>query len=223
MNNSNLDTLFLILKTGLNNRPFITRVKAVLIAVFSASLIGASEIAFSSEVHEAHTHGVANLTLAFESGALEVQFESPAISLWGFEHRPKTQEQIEAIHNAKEIFSSSTKVMSINGAKCSPEIANVDILGPAGEGLENHSKHEDDHQHSEPEQKHNDHDHSSVSHSELSATYTFDCADGEQIQSVHILVFNHFSGLEKINVNWVTETQQGESILSSTSSIFELK
>ena len=42
-----------------------------------------------AKVHaeEAHIHGLATLTLALEGNSLEIEFESPAANLVGFEHR----------------------------------------------------------------------------------------------------------------------------------------
>jgi len=107
--------------------------KAALIAISFLGLMGVGGFTLAADVHHAHTHGVANLTLAFESGVMEVQFESPAMSLLGFEHTPKTQQQIEIVKNTKAFLNTPANVLSTQGADCSSSGATVSVLGPAGE------------------------------------------------------------------------------------------
>jgi hypothetical protein len=217
--------------------------KTVLIIIFYISLISANGLAHGSETHDAHTHGVGNLTLAFEHGALEIQFESPAMSLLGFEHKPKTQKQIDTREKTKALLESSTKVISLGGASCSLNRVDVDILGPAGQasgykqrqehGQGDHDsdqrhgasdQHSENHSESHSESHSEDHSEShSENHSEVSAFYSFDCADDKQLQFVTVSLFEHFSGLEKLNVSWVTATQQGLVTLRPDSATVELR
>ena len=44
--------------------------------------------------HAAHIHGLATLTLAIENNVLEIQLESPAINLIGFEHQANSSEEV---------------------------------------------------------------------------------------------------------------------------------
>jgi hypothetical protein len=205
--------------------------KTVLIIIFYISLISANGLAHGSETHDAHTHGVGNLTLAFEHGALEIQFESPAMSLLGFEHKPKTQKQIDTREKTKALLESSTKVISLGGASCSLNRVDVDILGPAGQASgykqrQEHGQgdHDSDQRHGASDQHGENHSEShSESHSEVSAFYSFDCADDKQLQFVTVSLFEHFSGLEKLNVSWVTATQQGLVTLRPDSATVELR
>lgn len=192
--------------------------KTLSITIGFIGLIGISSLAMGREVHEAHTHGVANLTLVFENGALEIQFESPAMSLLGFEHKPKTKEQMETIERTKAILSSPTKVIFIEGANCAPVNTDVEIHGPAGQAIEN--TREQEHDHHDSDGKHTEH---STSHSEILATYRFDCVDGEKIRSTDVALFEYFPSLESINVHWVTEAQQGQSTLQPKAATIEFR
>ena len=246
------------LYNSISNISYFVRCNRVSTTAVLVGLIGLSDLAVGREQHDAHTHGVANMTLVSENGVLEIEFESPAVSLLGFEHKPSTQEHINAVEAAKVILKSSPTVFTMQGAKCSADTINVDILGPAGEVLEDkhddheheaHSDKHDDHAHeAHSEDKHDDHEdeahsegdhddhehetHSkgkqdeherNESHSEVSASYVYRCDNTEKLKSINVALFEHFSGLEKINVNWVTETQQGQVILRSASSIIKLK
>jgi len=185
-------------------------------AFFAVSAVCVNGFALASEIHDSHTHGTANLTLAIDSGAIEVQFESPAINLLGFEHTPKTETQMETVNKTKSFFAKPENVLSIQDVKCSSTSVDVDILGNAGEHLDEHKKREHEHHHKEHQAK-------AQSHSEVSATYRFDCTDDQTPESITILIFKHFPSLEKIKVNWVTQTQQGEGIASSQSPNIELR
>ncbi len=171
-----------------------------MIAIICTACLSLNGLATARETHGAHVHGVANLTMAFAGGALEIQFEAPAMSILGFEHSPKNQSQLDKVKASKELLESPAKVFAIDGKKCELEQVSVEIHGPAGEALE-----------------HDEHDHEG--HSELSATYTYYCDGNESLNSVKVLLFAHFSALDKINVNWVTDTQQGQLVLQSSSPV----
>ena len=47
---------------------------------------------------DAHVHGEAELTIAFEGQRIEMQLVSPAANIFGFEHAPKNDEQNEQVH-----------------------------------------------------------------------------------------------------------------------------
>jgi len=181
----------------------------VLIITVSICLMFANGMAMAREVHSAHTHGVASLTLAFERGVLEVEFKSPAMSILGFEHQPGTEQQIETIETSRALLKSPEKILSIVGASCSAESVTVDVHGPAGQDLNKDEKHHHSHQGSAE-----NHLAQSENHSEISATY---------MHSVRVSLFEHFSRLEKIKVNWVTEAEQGEAVLRPKSSVIELR
>jgi len=164
-------------------------------------LVGVNQAAIASETHQAHTHGLANLTLVSEGGALEIRFESPAISLLGFEHKPNTDQQEAAVESTKSFLKSAKKVLSIQGGNCELDEVDVDIHGPAGQGMHN----------------------SSETHSEVLATYRFTCSENQEIASISFSLFDDFPNLESIKVNWVTQDKQGQSTLRAGSSILELK
>ena len=212
------------------NKPIFSKMsKALLRVVAVITLLSSDSLAFAREAHDAHTHGVADLTLAFENGFLEIELESPAMSFLSFEHEPENEEQLETIERTKEILSSASKVITINGSSCGVTKARVDIHGPAGRTEVHSGAHEandhdshNDHESDEDHESHENHD-GVTSHSEVSASYLFSCDDGEKPASVAVTLFSYFPNLKSINVNWVTETQQGHNKLSSESQLIELK
>jgi len=211
-------------------RHTLSETNAVVIVLFTV-LMSVNSLSISQEVHEAHTHGTAHLTLAYEDGVLEAQFESPAMSLLGFEHKPKNQNQIEIIEETKALLSSPENVLTFNTSHCSTSTVSVNIIGPAGQALDqDHHDHKEEkkeghdhhHDHGHSAEEHEEHNEPIESHSEVNALYVFNC-DNERLQSVTTDLFEHFSKLEKIKVDWVTETQQGQNILQASSTTVRMK
>ena len=158
--------------------------------VFYIALLSISEVAFANK---AHTHGVADLTLAYERGVVEIQFELPAESVLGFEHQPKTQAQADSVDRVKEILNSPEKLLSFANVSCSADTVEVDILGPAGQDLDiGHNQEHDHHEDADSDNHHEDadnddhhaeheedaeghHDQVTEGHSEVRAMYIFSC------------------------------------------------
>lgn len=195
--------------------------KLVLTIAFHLCILSASGMAVGSETHGVHIHGVASLSVAFEKGAMEIQLEAPAMSLLGFEHKPRTQAQFKTIDETKTRLNSFANVMSIDGPNCSLDSLNVEISGPAGQSLKVDHGHKHGH-HDSAEQYDESHS-KGESHSEVSAIYRFQCVGDDELRSFKVLLFNYFIGLEKINVNWVTETRQGRAVLRPELATVELR
>jgi len=209
-------------KNGFANVPAglplgLSKPRVALIKVSYLFGLSLSGVAIASDGHGVHSHGVANLTLAFASGALEVQFESPAMNIFAFEHSPENQQQVDLIQKSKLILELPENVLSIDGARCSVSSVSVEVHGPAGQPLNMPETHE--HRHVSTETKDEGH---SKHHSEISAAYVFDCEGSEALHSINFLLFDHFSRLEKVNVNWVTESRQGQTALRPDSILLEL-
>ncbi len=218
MQNLNTIAMQLFREIASCSQGYVLNKGVALIITVSICLMFVNGVAMAREVHSAHTHGVASLTLAFERGVLEVEFESPAMGILGFEHQPDTEQQIEIIETSRALLKSPEKILSIVGASCSAESVTVDVHGPAGQDLYKDEKHHHSHQGSAE-----NHLAQSENHSEILATYMFRCVGDETLRSVSVSLFEHFSGLEKIKVNWVTEAEQGEVVLRPKSSVIELR
>ena len=58
--------------------------------------------------HDAHVHGVAEITLAVEGREVEIVLMAPAISVVGFEHEAASEVQMEAVSSARELLDNGT-------------------------------------------------------------------------------------------------------------------
>ena len=169
-----------------------------------------------AQSEEAHVHGLATLTLALENQSLEIEFESPAANIVGFEHEAKSAEEKQAVKAAEVILESPATLFSFAGTGCQLKEAEVDISGLMEEGHNDHGHHHDHH--------HSSHDdHKDDSHSEIKAHYHFTCNGAEQLESVSTTLFSQFPGIETINAMWVTDTRQGSKLLKPDSTILSLR
>jgi len=120
------------------------KMRQTLMPILALSLICLSNTSAAREVHSAHTHGTADLSLAFEAGDLEVLLQAPANSFLGFEHRPSTQKEIDAVDGTRSSLKAPLNVLSFSGATCELNYVDVDIVGPAGEPSVDEEHHDED-------------------------------------------------------------------------------
>ncbi len=163
---------------------------------------------------QAHTHGLATLTLALENDVLEIQFESPAANLVGFEHKATSANEKKAVTQAETTLKEPKGLFSFVGADCQSKKTSVDVSGLMGEQGNEHEEHEH-HGHSEG--------HDESGHSEISAHYRFSCDDAKKLAAVSVALFNEFHGIEKIDVMWITEIKQGAVTLSANKKTISLR
>lgn len=153
----------------------------------------------------AHVHGEAKLFIALEGSDLEINFESPAMSLLGFEHRAETREQIAAVEKATETLNSAENLFEFSGADCELQETEVNFSSIANADHVDH-----DHAAENVDDEGSDESHSDDSeHSDISAHYAFTCSDGGALEAISTSLVSHSFGIERVDVMWVTDTSQG--------------
>ncbi len=151
------------------------------------------------EDHAAHEHGHAVAQISLSGSLLKVNLLLPSIDVFGFEHAPKNDEQHEKIMQSTAILKNADKIIKLlPNELCHIESAEVEseIIGLATE--EDEHKHEHEHEH-EGEQE--------EEHSDVNVHYTFKCSNGNP-QSIEYLLFDHFSTLEEIEMQYVSNDAQ---------------
>ena len=183
----------------------------------------------------AHEHGAAELLLSSEGKDVQITLNAPAQSLVGFETAAVTEEQKAAVARAEAILMAPRDLFSLEGSSCALIDATVDVSSLVGVGNapsqpEAHADHSDEHADDHDDHDDHDEDHASASdihahehhdygddgdasnadsHSDVSATYTFEC-DGEK--ALTRVAFQRGAlpfGLERIDVLWVADWGQG--------------
>jgi hypothetical protein len=198
---------------------------------YGISLLGYSLLAISTQLyavdsdheqHQAHVHGEAEMLIALDGSTLEIEFHSPAMNIVGFEHQPKTEQQSEAVDKAIDTLKQPAKLFTLAAAaQCNPVTIEVETALAKHEGGEKaHNKHEHDHEHDhEPE---HDHEHEAETHSDFAVHYQFQCADLNKLDKIEFVLFKHFPGTERLEVQSISNKGQQKIDLTPGNSTLEL-
>ena len=156
---------------------------------------------------DAHVHGLSELTIAMEGDSLEIQFESPAMNLIGFEHKATSNKDIATVKKAESILSQPESLFLLSGANCQQIKTTVDISSL----IEEHDHHAEPHKDHDDHDDHKDHE----SHSEMVASYIYSCKELTKLSSIKVALFDVFPGIHKINTMWVMDSKQGSATLTA--------
>ena len=145
----------------------------------------------------AHEHGVASLNVALDGETLEIQLESPAMNLVGFEHAAKSDADQAKVAAARQQLEQPQALFALPiEAKCILQESQLE--GPLFEGA-----------------KHAEHEHGDEQgHSDIDASYRFACANAEALKTLELgSFFGSFPGTEKLEVQLIGPSgQQGAEL-----------
>lgn len=142
-----------------------------------------------------HVHGEGELTAVIDNNRLVIELMSPAMNVFGFEHQPNTDAQKATVKKQQAILQDVNQLFSVDGGDCAIDTFNVDML---------FSKMDQ----TEPTKD---------VHSDVKATYTFNCIKAADINKLSVKLFEVFTGFTSINASWVNADKQGASHLSKDS------
>lgn len=153
----------------------------------------------------AHEHGVARLDLAQEGTRIDLHLESPAMNLLGYEHMPSSDADRQALAEALAQLRAADRLFRFNAqAQC--RLIKADISTPlAGESGTDAMPHDT---HEEP-----GHD---GGHADIDADYRFECARPDQLRRLSLDVFKFFPAVQRLLVQFVTDSRQGGAELTAT-------
>lgn len=145
----------------------------------------------------AHEHGVASLNAALDGNVLELQLESPAMNLVGFEHAAKSDADKAKVAAAKRELEQPITLFALNSGDC--KTTEVELESP----LFGEADHDHDHDH--------DHHAHEGEHSDIHAHYRFECAKANELKQLDLAeLFKRFPATEKIQVQLIGPNgQQG--------------
>ena len=145
------------------------------------------------------------MNLAIEGNALEIELESPAHDIVGFESMPKTVEQRDSVKRAVAILEKGGALFRFSpGAGCALQEAEVETpLAEAAHDKESHG-------HAEEEE-----------HSEFHAHYRFRCAQPDRLKSVEVLLFDAFRSMREIELGATLPGGQRAATLTRRSNRFD--
>ena len=207
--------------------------KICLIAFTHPFLLSESLVAKDSNdsaTHSTHLHGYAELTIALDGDLLEINLESPAFNIIGFEYKAKSAKEIQRLEKSEELLKAAERIFSFKGTHCDlknseASIENSADPNKASRGTEHeghaerhdqeehheHRKHEEHHEYwgHEEHEEHEEHHDREKQHSEISSNYVYECDAGENLTAIDVKLISHFPAIEKLKVMWVTNERQG--------------
>ena len=151
---------------------------------------------------DAHEHGVGRLNAVLDGKALELELESPAMNLVGFEHLATTDADKAKVAAARKQLEQPLVLFSL------PKAAGCVVSTQELESPLFGDKPEDDHDHATDGKGAAAHDHD---HSEIHAHYQFTCANPTALKNLDLAnIFKTFPATQKIQVQLIGPSgQQG--------------
>lgn len=175
-------------------KKIVVNLVLAVIAVCSTSL--------QAQQHK-HEHGVAELNLVIDGNSLQIEFESPAANIVGFEHEAETEEEKSAIANAIKILHNSDNLFTLPAAAgCKLRDSDVELHGD-DEEHEDRAEYGEDEEHEE----HTEHDHDSE-HSEFHAQYVYECKNAVMVTYLGLPLFKRFPSVEEVHLQALTPRGQ---------------
>ncbi|CAN7293009.1 DUF2796 domain-containing protein [Pseudomonas sp. LjRoot71] len=149
---------------------------------------------------DAHEHGAAQLNVLLDGKVLELQLESPAMNLVGFEHAAKSDADKAKVAAARSQLEQPQPLFGLNAGDC--KISKQELESPLfAEHADSH-EHEHEHEHEKSQES---------EHSDIHAHYTLDCQKPEELKQLNLgELFKRFPATEKIQVQLIgPDGQQG--------------
>lgn len=181
---------------------------AVKTSLLSFTLFNAS-IA-SSEVHEAHVHGISDLTIAIDKNLIEINFTSPTVNLMGFEGSAKTKKQLKTIESTRKKLTQYKSLFSFIDASCvmAKSSLNWPDLSPKKSDDHHHGEHGHHHGHS------HDHEIEARKHTDINAMYLYRCKNIDSLSGINVDLLDMFPATKQIHTQWITQNKQGAVTLN---------
>lgn len=180
-------------------------------------------IAHAAEKHDhdhehgslgAHEHGVARLNAALDGQTLELELESPAMNLVGFEHAASTDAEKAKVAAVRAQLEKPLALFNLPpAAGC--VVAQQELESPLfGDKPEDHDEDHDEAKDANGHEHHHE-------HSEIHAHYQFTCATPGALKSLDLAgVFKTFPATQKIQVQIISPSgQQGVEATSKAASL----
>lgn len=147
-----------------------------------------------------HEHGVASLNVALDGNTLEIQLESPALNLVGFEHAASSAADQAKVAAVRQQLEQPQALFALPiEARCTlkqHELQGALFAPRADDEHDEHAAHEQGEE---------------QGHSDISAHYQFACAVPQALKTLELgSFFASFPGTEKLDVQLIGPSgQQG--------------
>jgi len=149
--------------------------------------------------HNAHVHGHAVMNLAISGMELELELETPAMNLLGFEHHPESASDKMVFDKTLAFINQPSNWIELStSANCTLQQTSIEsaLIEKTG-----HAEHAD---------------------FEIAVTYR--CLKPEHLKQVNLQrLFQEFPSLEEIDAQWLTDHKQSATELNGKQTIISLQ
>jgi hypothetical protein len=163
----------------------------------------------------AHVHGLSKISVAIEKGKMVIELKSPAVDLVGFEHKAKTEYDINNVKKVQIQLEHNSDMFVLTGGSCELINTFIDLSN-----LINDINSAVPHQHHKQSNKENN---TGNTHQEITANYYYHCEKTPELSSITINVFQLFPRVKNIQSMWITEKKQGAKLLNATNKTINLR
>ena len=180
-------------------------------------------VAHAAEEHDhehgslgAHEHGVGRLNAALDGQNLELELESPAMNLVGFEHAASADADKAKVAAVRAQLEKPLALFNLpQAAGC--VVASQELESPLFGDKPAADDHDDD-DHDEDAKDGHEHHHD---HSEIHAHYQFTCAVPGALKTLDLAnIFNTFPATQKIQVQLIGPSgQQGVEVTAKAAAL----
>ncbi|MBK5303773.1 MULTISPECIES: DUF2796 domain-containing protein [Gammaproteobacteria] len=160
----------------------------------------------------AHEHGVGRLNAALDGQTLELELESPAMNLVGFEHAATTDADKAKVAAVRAQLEKPLVLFNLpKAAGC--VVATQELESP----LFGDKPDADDHDEEDANDGHEHHQ----DHSEIHAHYQFSCSTPGALKTLDLAnIFNTFPATQKIQVQLISPSgQQGVEVTAKAAAL----
>ena len=160
----------------------------------------------------AHEHGVGRLNAALDGQTLELELESPAMNLVGFEHAATTDADKAKVAAARAQLEKPLALFNLPAA-AGCKVVSQELESPLFGDKPDADDHDDDAGKASHEHHHD--------HSEIHAHYQFSCATPGALKTLDLAtVFSTFPATQKIQVQLISASgQQGTEVTAKAASL----
>lgn len=165
----------------------------------------------------AHEHGVARLNAVLDGQALELELDSPAMNLVGFEHMASSAADKAKVAAARKQLENPVALFNLPtaaGCKVSSQELNSPLFGDKPEADHDDDDDATDGKGAAAHEHHHD-------HSEIHAHYQFTCATPSALSNLDLTqVFKTFPATQKIQVQLIGPSgQQGADATATAATL----
>jgi len=175
--------------------------------------VGMTATATGAERREAgrHEHGTGELRVAIDGDDVEIELEGPAANFLGFEYRPSTAAEQQALDEALATLRAPDTLF-IWPAAAGCQLVSTEVTPPDYGTLEHDEEHDDEHS-----------AHEDDGHTELAGLYGYRCAKPAALDTLRVVVFTRFPQTGRLAASVVGPDGQVGATLTPAAAVLKLR